>query len=180
MHAFNQPPGSGQSPRAAGVVLRDAQDADLTELLGLWHELMDLHVQLDPRFALSDNADQRFFHYIDTARSRDDYRVRVAIWRGRPVGFAVSCVLPNSPVYRARWIGYINDLCVTSSMRKRGVGELLVEDAVRWLKKSGAESVEVYVARQNEVAQRFWRRMGGQDYLDRLTLDLSRFERGRR
>ena len=65
-------------------------------------------------------------------------------------------------------------------MRKRGVGELLVEDAIRWLKKAGAESVEVYVARHNQVAQRFWRRMGGQDYLDRMTLDLSRFDRGRR
>lgn len=157
------------------VVLRSARDGDYDVLRDLWRELMDLHVDLDPRFTLSENADQRFFNYLETARGRDDYRVRLAIVDGQPVGFAISCVLPNSPVYRARWIGYINDLCVTQSMRRRGIGEVLVKDAVDWLRSNGAETVEVYVARRNEDAQRFWRRIGGRDYLERLSLDLSRF-----
>ena len=158
------------------VVLRGPRDSDFEALRSLWRELMDLHVQLDPRFTLSDNADQRFFNYLETARSRDDYRVRLAVVNDQPVGFAISCVLPNSPVYKARWIGYVNDLCVTASMRKRGIGELLVEDAVAWLRANGAETVEVYVAHYNEGAQRFWRRIGGREYLERLSLDLSRFE----
>ena len=115
MHARERP-----FPAHAGeIVLRDARDEDFEPLLALWRELMDLHVDLDPRFDLSDNADERFFNYLDTAKSRDDYRVRLATLRGRPVGFAIACVLPNSPVYRARWIGYINDLCVTASMFSR-------------------------------------------------------------
>lgn len=157
------------------MILRSAREDDYEVLLALWRELMELHVSLDPRFALSENADQRFFNYVETARSRDDYRVRLAEVDGEAVGFAISCVLPNSPVYRARWIGYINDLCVTGSMRKRGIGELLVKDAVEWLRANGAETVEVYVAHYNEVAQRFWRRIGGRDYLERLSLDLGRF-----
>jgi diamine N-acetyltransferase len=157
------------------VTLRNVRDSDFESLRSLWRELMDLHVAIDPRFALSENADQRFYNYLETARSRDDYRVRLAIVEDRPAGFAISCVLPNSPVYRARWIGYINDLCVTSTMRRRGIGELLVNDAVEWLRGNGAESVEVYVARYNEGAQRFWRRIGGRDYLERLSLDLSKF-----
>jgi ribosomal protein S18 acetylase RimI-like enzyme len=87
------------------------------------------------------------------------------------VGFAVCCILPNSPVYRARWIGYINDLCVTERMRGRGIGEFLVRDSVKWLKDSGADSIEVYVAHKNDGAQRFWRRVGGRDYLDRMSID---------
>ncbi len=166
--------------RAGDIVLRDAREDDFDALLALWRELMDLHVELDDRFDLSDNADQRFFNYVDTAQSRDDYRVRLAVHREEIVGFAIACVLPNSPVYRARWIGYINDLCVTASMRRRGVGELLVHDAVAWLRQCGAESVEVYVAHHNAVAQRFWRRIGGTEYLERLSLDLTRFEPGAR
>ena len=174
MHAWESP-----FPAHAGeVVLRDARDDDFEALLALWRELMDHHVDLDPRFDLSDNADQRFFNYLDTAKSRDDYRVRLAVMRNQPVGFAIACVLPNSPVYRARWIGYVNDLCVTRSMRRRGIGELLVHDAVMWLRQCGAESVEVYVAHENEVARRFWRRIGGREYLERLSLDLSRFDPG--
>lgn len=157
------------------IILRDVRNDDFNDILGLWHELMDMHYELDQRFALSDNADQRFFSYLETARSRDDYRVQIAALNDKPVGFATSCVLPNSPVYKARWIGYINDLCVTSSVRRRGVGQLLVQDAVDWLLGCGAESIEVYVAHRNQIAQHFWRRIGGEDYLDRLSLDLSKF-----
>lgn len=166
----------GREPQ---LVIRDAVDADASELLTLWHELMELHVRSDARFALSENCDQRFFNYVETARGRDDYRVRVAAEDRRLLGFAICCVLPNSPVYRTRWIGYVNDIVVTHPARGRGVGRRLVDDAVAWMRDQGAESVEVYVAKANEGALRFWRSMGGADYLERLSLDLSRFGRGR-
>jgi ribosomal protein S18 acetylase RimI-like enzyme len=137
---------------------------------------MDMHVALDPRFALADHADQAFLSYAEAARTRDDYRIRVAETQNQVVGFAVSCILPNSPVYKTRWIGYINDISVTAAMRGRGIGELLVEDAVWWLRRNGADSIEVYVARCNEGAQRFWRRVGGRDYLDRLSIDIRSYE----
>ena len=140
----------------------------------MWRELMDLHVGLDPRFELADQANQRFRTYIDTAISREDYRVRIAELDQQPAGFSVTCVLPNSPVYRTRWIGYINDLCVTSSMRRLGVGRTLVRDAVTWLRLYGAESVEVYVAHHNREARQFWADMGGRSYLHRISLDLER------
>ncbi len=174
VHAWEQPP-AGPSRRASGVLeIRETRAGDHEALLDLWHELMAHHEALDPRFELAAGADQRFALYLETAKSRDDYRVRMATVDGRAAGFYVACVLPNSPVYRARWIGYINDLCVTRSLRRQGVGEALVRDAVRWLQGSGAESVELYVAHNNLVAQRFWRRVGGRDYLQRLALDISR------
>jgi ribosomal protein S18 acetylase RimI-like enzyme len=163
----------GRAQPAPGVGLRNAEPHDNATLLALWRELMDLHVELDPRFALSDEADDAFLQYAEAARTRDDYRLRVAEVDGEVVGFAVSCLLPNSPVYRTRWIGYINDISVTASRRGLGIGEALVDDAVWWLKRNGAESIEVYVARANAGAQRFWRRVGGRDYLDRLSIDLA-------
>ena len=152
-------------------MVRNAVSADYAALLSMWRELMDLHVSLDARFDLADQANQRFRNYIDTAITREDYRVRLAEVDGVPAGFSVSCVLPNSPVYRARWIGYINDLCVTTSMRRLGVGRILVRDAVAWLRRYGAESIEVYVAHHNKAARQFWRDMGGRPYLHRMSLD---------
>lgn len=137
---------------------------------------MDLHVTLDERFQLANNADQRFYGYIETARGRDDYHVRLAADGPEVVGFAVSCILPNSPVYRTRWIGYINDLCVAKSARRQGIGKRLAKDAVNWLTQNGAETVEVYVAKRNQTAVDFWHRIGGTDYLERLTLDVQRLQ----
>ncbi|MCA9550513.1 MAG: GNAT family N-acetyltransferase [Myxococcales bacterium] len=181
MHAWDRPHAGGPGSLADEITLRTARDEDFPDLLSMWRELMDLHVRLDPRFALSEDADERFEAYVDTAIHRDDYLVRLALLGHHPVGFSVSCILPNSPVYRAHWIGYVNDLCVTESVRGRGVGEVLVDDAVSWLTRSGAETVEVYVAHANEGARRFWRRMGGQEYLERLSLDLGKYpaRRGR-
>ena len=159
-------------------VIRDAADTDLGDLLHLWRELMEVHVESDERFALSEDSDKQFFQYLETARSREDYRVRIASRRGQALGFVICCVLPNSPMYRARWIGYINDISVAKNARGEGVGTALVKDAVRWMCDRGAESVEVYVAKTNSGALGFWRRMGGQDYLERLSLDLSMFHRG--
>lgn len=175
MHAHGRSEGPAGS-LANEIALRDARDSDFPDLLLLWRELMDLHTRLDPRFALADDADTRFGSYVDSAIHREDYHLRLALLGHRPVGFAISCILPNSPVYRAQWIGYVNDLCVTASVRRRGVGERLVEDAVEWLREGGAESVEVYVAHANQVAQSFWRRVGGRDYLQRLSLDLSGYD----
>lgn len=164
----------GRSPADTPAVgLRNAEPRDDAALLALWRELMDLHAQLDPRFSLSDDADNAFLSYAEAARTRDDYRLRVAELDREVVGFAVSCILPNSPVYKTRWIGYINDISVTASRRGQGIGEALVDDAIWWLKRHGAESVEVYVARANAGAQKFWRRVGGRDYLDRMSIDVA-------
>jgi ribosomal protein S18 acetylase RimI-like enzyme len=169
MHAWERGTPDG---RASEVILRDARRGDEPDLGRLWRELMDLHVALDRRFALSDNADGAFLSYVDQAIERPDYCVRVAEVGGEPVGFIICCIQMNSPVYRTKWIGYVNDLCVTASMRGRGIGELLVEDAIHWLRENGAESVEVYVARRNDGAQRFWRRVGAREYLDRMSFEL--------
>jgi len=177
VHAWERDSGKRRAraraqPESPPVTLRNAEARDDAAVLRLWRELMDLHASLDARFALSEDADDAFLSYAEAARTRDDYRLRVAEVEKTVVGFAVSCILPNSPVYKTRWIGYINDISVTSSQRGRGIGELLVDDAVWWLKRNGAESVEVYVARMNEGAQRFWRKVGGREYLDRLSVEL--------
>ncbi len=58
-------------------------------------------------------------------------------------------------------------------MRRRGVGRTLVQDAVTWLRRYGAESIEVYVAHYNRDARQFWANMGGRSYLHRISLDLN-------
>lgn len=172
MHAWDQK-GSPPRKRSERLQIRDLRDGEETQVLALWRDLMDIHVSIDPRFALSEDSDQAFLSYLGTARSRDDYRVRVAARGSGLVGFVIACVLPNSPVYRTRFIGYINDICVAPNERNQGVGRRLVNDARAWLRGAGAASLEVYVSTMNPNAQRFWRNVGASDYLDRMTVPLS-------
>ncbi|MGF1510681.1 MAG: GNAT family N-acetyltransferase [Myxococcota bacterium] len=155
---------------ALNIAVRTATEADAADIVPLWRELMELHAEVDPRFDLTERAEDRFLNYLELARNRDDHRVRVAVEGGCIVGFTVACVLPNSPIYARRWVGYINDLAVHHRCRGRGVGRRLVSDAVVWLRTAGAESIEVYVAMANDDARRFWRKMGAEDYLERVSL----------
>lgn len=171
MHAWDQSARLGR-PHPSSVLVRDLRDGEELQVQALWRDLMDLHVGLDPRFALSPDADTAFLSYLGTARSRDDYRVRVAVRGTEILGFVICCVLPNSPVYQTRFIGYINDICVSAKERQRGVGRLLFQDARRWMLSAGAGSLEVYVSSRNPDAQTFWRRLGASDYLDRMSVPL--------
>ena len=87
MHAWDRDSGRRRGSRAkAGVPtvsLRNAETRDDAVLLKLWRELMDLHVSLDPRFTLAEAADQAFLAYAEAARTRDDYRIRVAELKGQ-------------------------------------------------------------------------------------------------
>lgn len=171
MHAWDHRGRLGRA-QPGSVLVRDIRDGEEAQVQALWRQLMDLHVGLDPRFALSADADSAFLSYLGTARSREDYRVRVAVRGCEVLGFVICCVLPNSPVYRTRFIGYINDICVSDAERHQGIGRLLVADARRWMLAAGAGSLEVYVSSLNPDAQLFWRKLGASDYLDRMTVPL--------
>lgn len=159
---------SEAAPDLTGI--RPARRSDLPALTQLWRELMRYHAPLDPRFALAEDADRRFRQYAESALDRSDYQIFVASPGATPVGFVIACVLPNSPVYRAQWIGYINDLGVSERARRSGWGQRLVHAARMWLTEQGADSVEVYVAAANPGAVAFWQATGAAPYLLRMAL----------
>jgi ribosomal protein S18 acetylase RimI-like enzyme len=62
----------------------------------------------------------------------------------------------------------ITDLGVREDLRRRGIGGLLVSEAIRWVRASGVRRVEVQVAHGNESGQGFWRSQGFGDLMDVL------------
>ncbi len=152
--------------------IRPATRRDLEVIGDLWVELMTYHAGFDPRFGVPENGHGHYIKHV-TPMLRDDMcRVLVAEVAGSVVGYLLAYIAENPPIFPTRRYGFIADLCVTNFCRRRGVGKLLVDDALRWFRRHGMESIQLNVAHHNPVSQAFWRKIGCADYLDHMWLRL--------
>jgi ribosomal protein S18 acetylase RimI-like enzyme len=122
------------------ISLRKARLDDVDALTELWIEFIDFHQDFDSFFSRAKKGHERFADFVRE----------------------------NPPVFDMKLYGFIQDLAVTESHRRRGAGSRLVEETLRWFRKQGVKRVEVQVATTNPLSQAFWRRHDFVDYITRL------------
>src|SRR5438093_13207111 len=72
--------------------------------------------------------------------------VRVAVSSGKAVGLAMLKMLEES-------VGYVYYIAVAKASRKKGIGKLLLEDALQHFKASSVEEVYASVEKNNEPSE---------------------------
>jgi ribosomal protein S18 acetylase RimI-like enzyme len=84
---------------------------------------------------------QRTLHHIEL--------VRAAMISGRPVGLMMLKILEDT-------IGYVYYIAVAKAQRKKGIGKLLLEDALRYFKEAHVKEVFASVEKENEPSERLF------------------------
>lgn len=148
-----------------------ATGADLWELAQIWSELMSLHEGRDEHFALAPDGLQRWMQMAEEMLDRDDAFLFKAEHQGRLVGFCLGWVAHNPPIYRAQEVGFVSEVAVVQSQRRRGVGSALIGEARRWFRERGLREFQLSTAVWNEEARRFWEAVGGEPLLVRYRFD---------
>ncbi len=77
---------------------------------------------------------------------RDIELVRAAISSGKPVGLVMLKTLEGG-------VGYVYYIAVAKANRKRGIGKLLLDDALRLFKASNVKEVFASVEKDNEPSE---------------------------
>jgi ribosomal protein S18 acetylase RimI-like enzyme len=95
----------------------------------------------------------------------------VAIENGIVVGYSLSEVQGQSPAMKQDKWGYIDQMAVTESYRRRGVGEKMYTEIMAWFESKGIKRVELELTAKNSVSYSFWRKHGFKDYMHRLYLE---------
>jgi len=88
------------------------------------------------------------------------------------IGFIVAKVSYYPPIYLHEKYGSIDDIMVTSSYRKKGIGSMLLERAFDWFSSRGLKRVELNVVKKNQEAYSFYLKHGFKDYMHKLFLEV--------
>ena len=131
-------------------IIRQATEQDIDALINLYDEFHRFHVVGMPdRLRTSGSSSPEEIAKLKKALSeilhREDATLIVAVSEGHIVGLAEMYVQldePHSLVVPHRY-GHLQSLVVSASVRKKGVGKLLVEAAQNWAKGKGATEMQL-------------------------------------
>ena len=131
------------------VSIRTAKPEDIPAILELIHELAAYErapndVITTTESMLKDGfGDERIFH------------CHVAEAEGRIIGLAIYYV--GYSTWKGKMV-YLDDLIVTESMRRHGVGKLLFDAAAKFAKEAGAQQFRWHVLDWNTPAIEFYKK----------------------
>jgi ribosomal protein S18 acetylase RimI-like enzyme len=156
----------------AKAVIRPATRRDIRALVALWEELMDFHQARDPFFTRSRNGSGIFGRFIEENIRNDAACVLVATVDDKVVGYCQGMLDRHPPALAESDFGQILDFGVTAEHRRSGIGQEMLKELCDWFRREGICRIEVRHSTCNEIAARFWPKMGFQPYLQTLFREL--------
>lgn len=156
--------GSRHSP--AGV--RRATTRDLDRVTALWTAITHHHAPLDPLFRMRPDAEDALRDLLGQLHRDPDAAIFVYDEAGDLPGMCIVKIDYSPPIMEEVVRAEITDLGVREGERRRGIGGVLVDEALAWVAEKGVLRVEVQVATGNVEGQAFWRSRGFGSVMDVL------------
>jgi ribosomal protein S18 acetylase RimI-like enzyme len=152
-----------------GLIVRAARVDDLDEILHLWVQMVEFHMERDPALRMRTDAEalESMHTYLRAGLENPDSRLLVAEIPHAPglAGFLFVHIRTVSPLAVPSTAGFVSDICVDNHLRRHGIGRELFLAARDWFRERGQAIVRLNVASTNPVSQAFWRAMGMQELM---------------
>ncbi|MFH2106759.1 MAG: GNAT family N-acetyltransferase [Candidatus Micrarchaeota archaeon] len=156
------------------IAIREASFEDLPQIVMLWSEFMKEHDQIvisaDPKlkeFVAKDEKgmiEGKYFSYVEKTMKAGDGTVFIAEESGKLVGYILTLINDEIPIFKTKKLGYISDLYVTNRFRKKGISSKLRDCAIEWFKKKGINVISIRVYPANRSAHSIYKKWGFFDY----------------
>lgn len=162
------------SDSQSGPVVRRATPADLQRIGRLGALLVEEHYGFDPRrfLAATRGTPEGYASFMSTQLEDPDVAVLVADDNGDVVGYAYAAVEGYDYMALRGPAGVLHDVIVDPEHRGRGVGRLLLDAALEFLRSRGAPRVVLSTAERNEAAQRLFASAGFRRTMIEMTREL--------
>ena len=141
-------------------IVRLAHRRDLDRVAALWTAITHHHAHLDPLFTQRPGADELLRDLILQLHSDPDVAIFVFDIAGDLPGMCIVRIDHAPPILEETERAEITDIGVRPGFRRQGVARRLVDAALRWVRDTGVDRVEIQVAVGNSEGQAFWRAMG--------------------
>ncbi len=139
--------------------IRIATSADVEGASELVLRLKKLNGEFDPLFAVSANATDACRHYLSDSIKDAKSLVLVSEQKGKIVGL-LKADLRDRTFYQPRKEGAIVEFYILPEYRRKRLGEELIEEAVKALKRKGAQIITAEFPSQNQIAVNFYSKRG--------------------
>ena len=157
-----------------GPIIRRATSADLPSIGRLGALLIAEHHDFDSRrfLAAGPTTATGYGSFLGTQLEHPDVAVLVADRDGHVIGYAYAAVEGYDYMSLRGPAGLLHDVIVDPEHRRRGVGRLLLDAALAYLRSRGAPRVVLSTAVQNEAAQRLFASLGFRRTMIEMTREL--------
>lgn len=155
-------------------VVRRATPADLPGIGRLGALLVETHHDFDPRrfLAARPGTPEGYASFISTQLEDPDIAVLVADDDGDVIGYAFAAVEGYDYMALRGPAGVLHDIIIDPEYRGRGVGRLLLDAALTFLRSRGVPRVVLSTAARNEGAQRLFASVGFRRTMIEMTREL--------
>jgi ribosomal protein S18 acetylase RimI-like enzyme len=154
--------------------VRRAERDDLQVLGRLGASLMRAHHGYDPQrfMAPGTHPEAGYARFLGSQLDRPDVAIFVAEDQEEVVGYVYAGIEPISWKELRDECGYVHDLVVDDTHRRRGLGTALMQAALAWMTERGLPRVVLWTAQPNETAQRLFDRLGFRRTMIEMTKEL--------
>lgn len=154
--------------------LRVAENCDFKRISEIYEQVDKLHRKAHPDRFQKPIQIGRSQEYFNGLIKDDKAQLYVAIEKEEVIGFAEAYISSSAdfPVLRKRQWLLIDGIAVDVKFRRKGVGQLLLNELYEWSKKQNIEDVELNVYAFNEPAIKFYKKNGFSEISKRMTKKL--------
>ena len=156
------------------IVIRLANKSDVPSLGRLGALLLETHYAFDQKRFMAPHANsaEGYAWFLGSQLKEKDVVIYVAEGAGAVVGYVYAGLEPQSWKELREMAGFIHDVVVEESSRRKGIARLLLEAAIEWLRSHGAPRVMLWTAEHNPEAQRLFSRIGFRRTMIEMTREL--------
>ena len=141
--------------------VRKAKLKDVSSIANMGLKLGRYHLKYDPKYmALVPNVLQLYKkHFARSIHSRNSLML-IAEVKGKIIAYCLAELGKRPPVYRVRRVGYISDVYVEPSYRRKGISKKFLEESHNWFKEKKLNYSELAVYEKNKGAVTAYKKAG--------------------
>ena len=142
-----------------------AEEKHVIAIGKLWWGFMIFHQNIDHIFTPREGSILSFEeHQLRRMMKSEESLVLVALDGANIVGFSLTEIRGLTPGFERDKFGHIDDMGVTASHRRKGIGEKMLVEIIKWLQLKNIKRVELGIAAKNQIADSFWHKHGFEIY----------------
>ena len=156
------------------MIIRKATRGDAEALGRLGALLMDVHYNFDRRRFLEPGTDAApgYRRFLLSQLNDPETVILVAEVDGKVAGYCYAGIEPLSWKELRDTAGFIHDLALDPSARRKGAGRALTNAAIDWCRDRGMTRVMLWTSTANEAARLLFEQAGFRPTMTEMTMDI--------